>query len=64
LYNKETIDYNKFCISIHVSKLGELDNIIRNIDENKYNEMHEEYQKVKFWFTLEGMTKYINEYPF
>ncbi len=62
LYNKETIDYSKFCISINISKINELDTIIRNIDEKKYNEMLEEYQKIKFWMTLEGMTKYINEY--
>jgi hypothetical protein len=62
LYNKENIDYSKFCISIHVSKMNQLDDILKSIDEIKYNEMLLEYQKIKYWMTLEGMTKYINYY--
>lgn len=56
---KELIDYSKFCISIHVSKLPLLEKMLREIDEDKYMNMWEEYEKVKDMFTMEGMTKYI-----
>lgn len=57
---KDVIDYSKFCISIHVSKIGELENILLSIDEATYNKMWEEYEKIKGFFTLEGMTNYIH----
>lgn len=55
------IDYSKFCISIHVDSLtlNNIDSILKNIDENKYNSMLSEYNKVKHMFELEGMCKYI-----
>jgi hypothetical protein len=28
-------------------------------DENKYNDMLNEYEKIKYLFTLEGMSEYI-----
>jgi len=56
---KEFLDYSKFCISIHVSQIHELPDILESINEEKYNEMQEEYKKVKEWFTLKGMSEYI-----
>jgi len=56
---KEIIDYEKLCISIHISKIHELENKLLSIDEKKYNEMFEYYHKIKYLFELEGMTKQI-----
>lgn len=58
---KDIIDYSKFCISIHISKINELKQILLSIDEITYNNMMNEYEKVKYLFELEGMTKYIVE---
>jgi hypothetical protein len=56
---KERIDYSKFCISIHIDDLDKLESIIVNIDEEKYNEMLDEFKKVKDIFELEYMCEYI-----
>lgn len=56
---KHIIDYSKFCISIHESKIAELPNILSTIDENKYQDMWKEYEKIKHLFELEYMCKYI-----
>lgn len=58
---KELIDYSKFCISIHVSKIDTLEQTLRDIDETAYANMWAEYEKIKHYFTLEGMTQYILE---
>lgn len=58
---KEFLDYSKFCVSIHVSRVHELESILLGIDEAKYEKMWREYEKIKHWFTLEGMTQYILE---
>lgn len=57
----EFIDYSKFCISIHESKINLLDEILTNIDEVKYQEMLNEYQKIKNIFELEFMCNYITQ---
>lgn len=56
---KNIIDYNKFCISIHVSQLNELCDILLSIDKNQYMKMFEEYNKIKHIFTLNGMSQFI-----
>lgn len=56
---KELIDYSKFSISIHSSKIPELYNILKSISDETYASMVEELKKVKHWFTLEGMSNYI-----
>ena len=58
---KENIDYNKFCISINISDINKLYDILLSIDENKYNIMLDEYNKVKDCFSLDGMYNYIIE---
>ena len=58
---REMLDYSKFAISIHVSKLGDLESRLLAIDEDQYNDMLREYEKVKYWFTMEGMTKYVTD---
>jgi hypothetical protein len=57
----EFLDYSRFCISIHVSKIGDLESKLLSITEEQYMEMCREYENVKHWFSLEGMTKYILE---
>ncbi len=57
---KEFIDYSKFAISIHVDELPDLQARLMAINEAKYNEMLAEYDKVKYWFSLDGMVEYIN----
>lgn len=56
---KDIIDYTKFCISINISDIDKLESILTNINETKYNEMLEEYHKIKHVFTLDYMCKYI-----
>lgn len=46
----DEIDYSKFCISIHISKLSELENILKNINQDQYNNMLNEYEKIKKLF--------------
>lgn len=59
---KEIIDYNKFCISINIADICNLEEIINSIDESKYNQMWIEYEKIKHMFTLDGMYEYIINY--
>jgi hypothetical protein len=56
---KETIDYSKLCISLHISRINELEQILENITEEKYNQMFDYYNEMKHLFTLEGMVKQI-----
>ena len=53
------IDYSKFCISIHISEINKLEMILGAINEDKYNQMLEEYQKIKNRFTLDEMYDYV-----
>lgn len=56
---KGEIDYSKFCISINIKDIDTLEDILNNITESQYNQMLNEYIKVKNWFTLWGMSEYI-----
>jgi hypothetical protein len=53
------VDYSKFCISINISEINKLENILLNITEDTYNNMISEYNKVKHKFSLDGMYNYI-----
>jgi len=59
---KNEIDYSKLCISMNISQIGELENIIKSIDETKYNEMFEYYNQIKHLFELEEMSNQIINY--
>jgi hypothetical protein len=56
---KDEIDYSKICVSLHISKINELENILSNITEEEYNNMFIEYEKIKHLFELEGMCEKI-----
>ena len=55
----DIIDYNRLCVSIHVSQIDKLDNILKSITCSQYNEMFEYYEKIKHLFDLDGMSNYI-----
>lgn len=56
---KDVIDYNKLCISIHVSEITTLENKLLNITETQYNNMLLYYNQIKHLFNLEGMSDKI-----
>jgi hypothetical protein len=56
---KNIIDYNKLCISLHISQLDKLETILLSIDEIKYNKMFDYYNEIKYLFELDGMSTQI-----
>jgi hypothetical protein len=54
---KEHLEYKLFSVSI--SDITKTYDILSGISEDRYQEMKLELQKVKHWFTLEGMMDYI-----
>ena len=56
---KNEIDYSLFSITIHISQINKLKDILLSIDEIKYNQMLNEYEKIKHLFTLDGMYEWI-----
>lgn len=58
---KDILDYTKFCISLNVSDINKLPEILAEINETQYDEMKAEYTKIKHMFELDYMAKYITE---
>ena len=56
---KDEINYENFCISINIKDIANLKGIISKIDNDKYNEMISEYNKIKHLFTLDGFYDYV-----
>ena len=56
---KNIIDYKRLCISIHISEINLLENILKSITEEEYNKMIEYYHEIKYLFQLEGMYNQI-----
>lgn len=56
---KDVLDYDKFCVSIHVSELDILEDILMSISEKSYNKMLAEYEKIKHMFEMPFMCEYI-----
>jgi hypothetical protein len=59
---KDIIDYSKFAVSIHTNNIPNTAEILKSITDSQYNSMLEELEKVKYYFTLEGMSNYIITY--
>ena len=56
---QNVIDYKKLCLVLNVNEINKLEQILKSIDENKYNEMLNYYQQIKHFFSLEGMSNEI-----
>lgn len=56
---KDIIDYSKFSISIQEKDIGKTLEILKSISEEKYVSMLEEMKKVRYYFSLQGMSEYI-----
>jgi hypothetical protein len=56
---KEHLDYSQFAVSIHISQINNTYEILKNISDETYSNMLRELQRVRHWFTLEGMSEYI-----
>lgn len=59
---KDIIDYSKFCISIHISEINKLEEKLLNITAIEYENMINEYNKIKHFFSLEEMYNYVINY--
>ena len=56
---KNVLDYDKFCISIHISEIDILEELLMSINETQYEKMFSEYEKIKHMFELDYMCEYI-----
>lgn len=56
---KEYIDYSSFSISINSNEIHTLEPLLRSISNEKITLMLAEYEKVKHWFTPDGLSEYI-----
>ena len=52
---KNKIDYTQLCVVIHKSEINQLYNILTNINEQKYNQMINYYNSIKYLFSLDGV---------
>ena len=52
---KDEINYDKLCISLHVSQLNKLESILTSITEEQYNKILEYYDTIKHLYTVEGL---------
>ena len=58
---QDFIDYNRLCISIHISEIGTLEDRLLSITEFEYISMLSYYHEIKYLFELEGMSDRIIE---
>ena len=56
---KNVLDYDKFCISIHISEIDLLEELLLSINQTQYEKMFSEYEKIKHMFELEYMCESI-----
>ena len=56
---KELIDYTRFCISININDLDQLQSKLESIGEEDYTKYIESYHRIKHMFTMDGMNNYI-----
>jgi len=56
---QDVINYDKLCIVLHINDIHKLENILKSIDEELYNNMWNYYNEIKHLFELEGMSTQI-----
>lgn len=56
---KDVLDYSKFSVSIQEADMAKTTDILKAISDEKYQSMLVELDKVRHYFTLEGMSTYI-----
>lgn len=56
---QDVINYDKLCIVLHINDIHKLENILKSIDEEQYNNMWNYYNEIKHLFELEGMSTQI-----
>jgi hypothetical protein len=56
---REHLDYSKFAVSIHITRIEHTYDILKNISDETYLSMLTELRRVRHWFTLDGMSEYI-----
>lgn len=59
---KDKLNYSELCVSIHKDELPLLQSKLESISQEQYTSMLEGYSKMKHWFTLEGMSRYVLDY--
>jgi hypothetical protein len=59
---QDILDYSTFSVSISQKDLPHLSNRLRSITDQQYATMQQKLQRVRHYFTLEGMTEYIIKY--
>ena len=55
----DIIDYDSFCITLHISEIDILEEICLGINDKKYEKMVLKYQEIKHIFEMEYMCEYI-----
>ena len=56
---QDIIDYSRFSIVIRIDKISALPNILKSITDEQYNEMLQDMERVKLWFTPYGICTYV-----
>ena len=56
---QEYLDYSRFSIVVHVNDIAELPGRLESIGKEAYERMLIEMERVRPWFTMEGMCDYI-----
>lgn len=56
---KELFDFSEICVLVHEKDIPNLKTILENISENQYQNMLDNYQKYKHYFTMDGLCEYI-----
>ena len=59
---QEILDYSRFSIVIHINEIHSLPARLQSITEEAYTSMLNEVNRVRPWFTMEGMCMYVREY--
>jgi hypothetical protein len=56
---KDVLDYSKFAVSIREADIQKTADALKSISAEQYHRMQVEIERVRHYFTLEGMSEYI-----